>query len=110
MRISDWSSDVCSSDLVALNLSDGFVDIVEEDYDLAIRISGPPGDKSTIWRKSCRVPRVLVAASAYLTAKGTPDAPGDLAAFACLGYGADVREEVWELSRDRKSTRLNSSH
>ena len=33
---------------VALSLSDSFVDIVEEDYDLAIRVSGPPADKSTI--------------------------------------------------------------
>lgn len=26
---------------VSVNLSDGFIDIVDEDYDLAIRISGP---------------------------------------------------------------------
>ena len=83
---------------VALNLSDGFVDIVEEDYDLAIRISGPPADKSTIWRKVCRVPRVLVAAPAYLRAKGTPSTPDDLADFACLSYQAEAREETWELT------------
>jgi DNA-binding transcriptional LysR family regulator len=47
---------------VALSLSDSFVDIVEQDYDLAIRISGPPRDESTIWRKICKVPRVLGAA------------------------------------------------
>src|SRR5690606_32659004 len=38
-----------------VSLSDRFVDIVEEGYDLAIRISGPPSDKSTIWRKICKV-------------------------------------------------------
>lgn len=84
---------------VALNLSDSFVDIVEEDYDLAIRISGPPTDKSTIWRKICRVPRVLVASREYLLERGTPQTPDDLADFARLGYRADAREEVWELSR-----------
>jgi DNA-binding transcriptional LysR family regulator len=84
---------------VALNLSDSFVDIVEEDYDLAIRISGPPEDKSTIWRKISPVPRVLVAAPDYLTARGTPVDPGELAGHACLGYRAHAREEVWELSR-----------
>lgn len=84
---------------VALHLSDSFVDIVEEDYDLAIRISGPPDDKSTIWRKISPVPRVLVAAPAYLTAHGTPADPADLAGHTCLGYRADARDEVWELSR-----------
>src|SRR5690606_34259358 len=79
---------------VALSLSDGFVDIVEADYDLAIRISGPPGDKSTIWRKICPVPRVLVAAPDYLAARGAPQTPDDLADFACLSYRTDAREEV----------------
>ena len=84
---------------VALSLSDSFVDIVEEDYDLAIRISGPPGDRSTIWRKICKVPRVLAAAPGYLTARGTPQTPDDLADFACLSYRADAREEVWVLAK-----------
>lgn len=84
---------------VALNLSDGFVDIVEGDFDLAIRISGPPTDKSTIWRKICKVPRVLVAAPAYLTARGTPLTPQDLVEFSCLSYGEEAREEAWELSK-----------
>jgi len=84
---------------VALTLTDSFVDIVAEDYDLAIRISGPPADKSTVWRKICRVPRVLVAAPAYLTARTTPQTPDDLAAFACLSYGAEARGERWELTK-----------
>ncbi len=41
---------------VAIELSDRFIDIVQENYDLAIRISGPPTDKSTIWRKIRPVP------------------------------------------------------
>ncbi|MDO5371687.1 LysR family transcriptional regulator [Paracoccus sp. (in: a-proteobacteria)] len=84
---------------VALSLSDSFVDIVEEDYDLAIRISGPPEDKSTIWRRISPVPRVLVAAPSYLTAHGTPGDPGDLAGHICLSYRSDARDEVWELSK-----------
>lgn len=84
---------------VALHLSDSFVDIVDEDYDLAIRISGLPDDKSTIWRKICPVPRVMVAAPIYLTAHGAPEDPGDLSRHTCLSYGADARDEVWELSK-----------
>lgn len=84
---------------VAVSLSDSLIDIVEEDYDLAIRISGPPGDKSTIWRKVCEVPRLLIAAPAYLERHGAPQSPEDLTRYCCLSYRTDARTETWELSR-----------
>jgi DNA-binding transcriptional LysR family regulator len=84
---------------VAVTLSDSFVDIVEDQYDLAIRISGPPSDKSTIWRKICKVPRLLVASPGYLLGHGTPLTPDDLSGFACLSYGEQARDEVWDLSK-----------
>ena len=84
---------------VALTLSDSFVDILEEDYDLAIRISGPPTDKSTVWRKICKVPRMLIASPAFLLRHGTPQVPEDLQRLACLSYGDEAREETWELSK-----------
>ncbi len=84
---------------VAVNLSDRFVDIVEEDFDLAIRVSGPPTDKSTIWRKICKVPRVLAASADYVAARGLPQTPDDLTNYDCLSFDAEAREEVWELSK-----------
>ncbi|WP_099826900.1 LysR family transcriptional regulator [Oceaniglobus indicus] len=84
---------------VAVNLSDSFVDILEDDFDLAIRVSGPPDDKSTIWRKICLVPRVLVGAAAYIAARGMPQTPDDLVNHDCLSYATDARDEVWELSK-----------
>lgn len=85
-----------------VSLSDGFVDIVEEGFDLAIRVSGPPNDKSTIWRKICKVPRLLAATPDYLHAHGTPDHPEDLANHTCLGYRDDLRDEVWQLSSGKR--------
>ncbi len=87
---------------VDVSLSDRFVDIVEEDFDLAIRISGPPSDKSTIWRKICRIPRLLVATPDYLRARGTPQEPEDLAEHDCLGYRDDLGEEIWQLSKGKR--------
>ncbi|MFN3955357.1 MAG: LysR family transcriptional regulator [Pararhodobacter sp.] len=84
---------------VALALSDSFVDILDQSYDLAIRISGPPSDKSTIWRKICKVPRVMVAAPGYLRAHGLPVTPDDLGNFCCLSYSDGAQAEVWELAR-----------
>ncbi len=69
-----------------LNLTDAFVDILGEDFDMALRISGPPSDKSTIWRKICETPRLLVASPGYLAKAGTPRVAADLARHACLGY------------------------
>jgi DNA-binding transcriptional LysR family regulator len=87
---------------VDVSLSDRFVDIVEEGFDLAIRVSGPPSDKSTIWRKICKVPRLLVATPDYLRARGTPQQPEDLDQHDCLGYSDDLRAEVWQLSSGKR--------
>ncbi|MDH4413740.1 MAG: LysR family transcriptional regulator [Rhizobium sp.] len=84
---------------VAIELSDRFVDIVQENYDLAIRISGPPTDKSTIWRKIRPVPRLLVASSAFLARHGIPKVPEDLTTLECLSYHDRSKTETWELSR-----------
>jgi DNA-binding transcriptional LysR family regulator len=84
---------------VAIELSDRFVDIVEENYDLAIRISGPPTDKSTIWRKIRPVARLLVASPSFLAQNGTPKLPEDLATLECLSYHDQSKTETWELSK-----------
>lgn len=84
---------------VAIDLSDRFVDIVEENYDLAIRISGPPTDKSTIWRKIRPVSRLLVASPHFLERHGVPKRPEDVNGLECLSYNDQSKNEVWELSR-----------
>lgn len=87
---------------VDVSLSDRFVDIVDEDFDLAIRVSGPPSDKSTIWRKICKIPRLMVATPNYLRTRGTPQQPEDLADHNCLGYRDDLGEDVWHLSNGKR--------
>jgi DNA-binding transcriptional LysR family regulator len=84
---------------VAIELSDRFVDILQENYDLAIRISGPPTDKSTIWRKIRPVSRLLVAAPSFLARHGAPKLPEDLTTLECLSYHDQSKTETWELSR-----------
>lgn len=78
-------------------LSDEMVDIVDADFDLAVRISGPPSDKFTIWRKICPIERFLVAAPD--TSFATVAHPNDLPRDACLGFSPESRGETWKLSR-----------
>jgi DNA-binding transcriptional LysR family regulator len=79
-----------------VSLSDGLVNIIEDDYDLAIRISLQPSDKYTIWRKICGVPRILVAAPGSRFAAMTH--PSELNPDDCLAYSGDSRRETWVLS------------
>ncbi|WP_118134592.1 LysR family transcriptional regulator [Oceanicella sp. SM1341] len=84
---------------VSLTLTDRLVDVVADEVDLAIRISGPPRDKLTIWRKLCPVRRVIVAAPRYLEAWGRPDSPEDLARHVCIAYDAQGGPEIWDFAR-----------
>ena len=82
-----------------MQLTDTLVDIVDETCDLAIRISGPPGDKSTIWRRICLVPRVLVVAPALFERIPRPQTPDDLDPAYCFSYGTGFAPETWVMSR-----------
>ncbi len=70
---------------VDLGLADRYVDLIEEGWDLAIRI-GRLQDSSLVARKlaPCRI--VVCAAKTYLDSHGIPLAPDDLTQHNCLGY------------------------
>ena len=85
-----------------IQLTDTLVDIIAEDCDLAIRVSGPPTYKSTIWRKLCEVPRFLVASPTLFERVPRPTSPGDLDPEVLLSYGSDGRAETWELRKGRE--------
>lgn len=85
---------------VSLSLTDAFVDILDGSVDLAVRVSSAPSDKSTIWRKLCPAPRLLVAAPSYRAARGAPASPMELDGHELLAYGADLAGEIWELRNE----------
>ncbi len=93
---------------VSLVLTDRLIDIVAEPVDLAIRISAPPRDKLTIWRRICRVRRIFVASPQYLSARGTPAVADDLGRHACLGYDAEAGPELWDLRRGSRRARITA--
>src|SRR3546814_5511662 len=101
MRISDWSADVCSSDLTAL------VDLAKPSYRLGIaRIKvGWEGHRLGVKVKTDKKSyTVRDTAEASIEVKTPDDKP---AAGADVAFVA-VDEALLQL--DRKSTRLNSSH
>src|SRR3546814_3555524 len=115
MRISDWSSDVCSSDLEAEAITEAEVrevDGIVEIPGAAAFLARLPAER---WAVVTSAPRALayvrIAAAglpmpplvigAEDVAKGKPAPDGFLAAAARLGVAP---------GEDRKSTRLNPRH
>ncbi|WP_457662270.1 LysR substrate-binding domain-containing protein [Sinorhizobium medicae] len=89
-----------------ISLSDGLVDIVDGDYDLAIRISSAPSDKFTIWRKISVVRQVLVAAPG--SRFHAMEHPGQLSPDDCLAYSGESRRETWVLSDGGSSMTISA--
>lgn len=89
-----------------ISLSDSLVNIVDDDYDLAIRISSQPSDKFTIWRKICAIPRILVAAPGSRFAGLSH--PGELTPDECLAYSGESRRESWVLSDGGSSVTISA--
>ncbi|CAN7293320.1 LysR family transcriptional regulator [Pararhizobium sp. LjRoot235] len=89
-----------------ISLSDGLVNIVDDDYDLAIRISSQPSDKFTIWRKIRVVPRILIAApgSRFVDMQH----PNELTPDDCLAYSGESRRENWILSDGGSSMTISA--
>jgi len=82
-----------------VSLSDRIVDLVEEGFDLAIRI-GTPGADNLVARKLGETRLVPCAAPAYLEKHGAPRAPEDLARHNCLTYEYVSPRNQWRF-RDR---------
>ena len=81
--------------MLDLTLSDRMVDLVEEGFDLAVRIARLPSS-SLISRKLSSSRMVLCASPAYLKANGTPQQPSELAGHKVAAYSLLSMGEVWE--------------
>jgi len=77
---------------IDLQLNDAFIDIVQQGFDLAIRIA-ELGDSTLVARKLAPNHRLLVATPDYLAAAGMPATPSELEGHALLNHTG----EPWRL-------------
>ena len=82
---------------VSLTLNDRMVDIVDEGYDLTIRIAEPQEDVDMVDHRIVAIKRVLCASPDYIAAKGAPGHPQDLQTMSCLHYGNLPTGNSWRL-------------
>jgi DNA-binding transcriptional LysR family regulator len=78
-------------------LSDRIVDLVEEGFDLTVRI-GRLKSSSLISRQLSSTRMVLCASPRYLNEHGRPSHPRELAAHAVLAYSLFSMGEQWEFA------------
>src|SRR5262249_21700812 len=71
-----------------------FVDLMEEAFDLAIRLGRLP-ESSLVARKFAPMRSAVCASPAYLDAHGTPETPAALTGHNCLCYSNLSRAEEW---------------
>ena len=83
-----------------LLLTDAFVDLVAERFDVAIRL-GRLEDSSLIAHRLCDMPYAICASPGYLATHSRPRDPQDLSRHDCLRYPVPGYRSVWRF-RDRR--------
>jgi DNA-binding transcriptional LysR family regulator len=78
-------------------LADRVIDIVEEGFDMAIRISRG-GSQAHAARKLASSRNLVCASPGYLLRHPAPKVPADLAQHACLGYTYAHTADEWHLN------------
>ena len=81
---------------IDLVLSDRAVDLVDEGFDVAVRVGELP-DSSLVARPLRPYRSVVCAAPGYVRQHGAPSAPADLTAHRCLGFAHPVAGRHWRL-------------
>ena len=87
---------------IELLLSDGYVDIVGQGFDLALRF-GTVTDSTLRTRNLGHFRRIVCAAPAYIAQHGMPQTPADLVQHNCLimRFGTTL-DNIWRFGTDKK--------
>ena len=84
---------------IELTLSDRYVDLIEEGFDVGIRGSGSAQDKGLAMHRICELPRVVCASPAYLQQHGEPRSPDQLKQHQCVIYSLARSPYEWRFWR-----------
>ena len=93
--------------MLDLDFSDRIIDVIEEGFDAVVRFADA-GDTRLMSRALGTYRRRLVAAPAYLAAKGVPKTPNDLKAHACLHhrFPTSRRFEQWPVPPEQAGVEI----
>jgi DNA-binding transcriptional LysR family regulator len=81
------------------------VDVLNEGFDLALRVrTRPSGEDGLVMRSFGQARELLVASRAYLDHAGRPQRPEELSAHATLGFAPEADTQTWELKGPEDET------
>ncbi len=85
------------------DLSDRFIDLIDEGFDAALRIRTNLPDSSLMARRLCSITRSVCAAPAYLKREGVPKSPEELKQHDCLIYTLSTAPRDWRFQAGNKT-------
>ncbi|XXY17639.1 LysR family transcriptional regulator [Sorangium sp. So ce216] len=85
---------------VEVSFTDRLADIVEEGFDLAVRIGEAPPDTRLVSRVIARYKAMLCASPSYIAKRGEPRSLDELAAHDCLIFSSRNRRQSWRFVGD----------
>ena len=80
---------------IEMELTDRYVDLIEEGFDVVVRIANDLQDSSLIARKLADNAMVIAATPAYWARHSKPGEPRDLAGHACITYAYNPSPRDW---------------
>jgi DNA-binding transcriptional LysR family regulator len=87
------------SDLkIDLVCNDRFVDLIDEGFDVAVRLAREMPDSTLMAKRLATTTTMLVASPAYLKQRGTPAVPQDLLQHNCLTYALVPKPSEWSFT------------
>lgn len=89
---------------IELELTDRFVNLANEGFDLAIRHTSTPPETHVAWAL-CETRSILMASPDYLKRRGVPVHPSDLASHDCLLYLGGGHASNWTFARSAGASR-----
>lgn len=95
---------------VDLVCNDRFVDLIEEGFDVAMRLARDMPDSSLMAKKLATASTLLVASPAYLRKHGAPSHPRELAQHNCLTYTLVPRPHEWAFDMPGGGTETFAVH
>lgn len=88
-----------------VTMSDGMVDLISNDIDVAIRI-GIPSDSRLASRQLALSKRLLCASESYLAQAGRPRHPTELQQHNCLIFSPRSSDHVWTFKRGQAEEKI----
>jgi DNA-binding transcriptional LysR family regulator len=85
---------------IEVSFTDRLADIVEEGFDLAVRIGSVNSDKQLVSRVVARYKAILCAAPSYIAEHGEPLTVDALVGHDCLFFSSRTRRQSWRFRDD----------